>query len=223
MHRLARKFNAISLIFILLTTGLISQSIAFANEKTQSTEKFTIYRHGPDGTITPMQIDVSLDKEKDIQEAISKKLEEFITDDLEIQNYLSSDRGAKNISFYTSVKSWGKGLHLQSPFRFRIPFLFLLRFRLFPDVPLRYKILGLNVIPRVHCNYMNDVDAKTTLELLPTKSRPVKETVLIEGAHNVTAYGFIGYTFWRGMYARIIDGLELGTGFAGYALAVVIN
>lgn len=227
MQELIKKIYTILLILILFTSGFISQSIASNVQKsclkTPSTENFTIYRHGPDETITEIQVDIPLKKEQNIQEAISKKFEELISDDKEIQNYISNFNGIKNISFLSNVRSWGKGMHWQSPFRFRIPLLMLLRFRLFPEVKFRYKILGLKVIPRIHCNYMNDENAVTTIETIPTPNRPDKKTTIIEGEHNVTVYGFIGYTFWRGMNARFCDYFNLGTGFDGYAIAIVIK
>jgi len=227
MHKLIKKFYAILFILILFTSVLISQSIASNFQKpslkTLSTEKISIYRYGPDETIKEIQINVPLGEEQNIQEAIAKKFEELLINDLEIQGYISNNKVVKNISFFSSVTSWGKGLHWQSPFRFRIPLLILLRFRLFPEVKLRYKILGLNVIPRIYCNYMNDKNARTEIETIPTPNRPDKDTIIIEGEHNVTVYGFIGYTFWRGMNARLCDYFNLETGFDGYALAIMIK
>lgn len=224
--RISKKFNVISLIFILFTAGLGSSSFAFNVEnshlETPLAEKVTIHRYEPDGSITPIQVDIPLEKGQDIQEAIVEKCGDLVYNDREIQNYLSSNGYLVNLSYLARVRSRGKGLHWQSPLRFRIPFLVLLRFRLFPTVPLRYKIFGLNVVPRVHCSYINDEDAETRIETLPMPSRPDKNSTIIEGEHIVILIGFIGYTFWRGMYAKVLDGLGIGTGFDGYACLIFI-
>ena len=140
--------------------------------------------------------------------------------DIEMRDFISNNgilANITNISVWAHIKSWGTGIHWKSLIRFRIPFFILLRFRLFEDVPLRYKIFGINVISWVHCNYMNDDNAKTTIETLPLPVRPDKRTMTIEGKHNITAIFFFGYTFWPRAQAKWFDDRGIATGFDGYA------
>ncbi len=118
------------------------------------------------------------------------------------------------------IRSWGRGFHWKSSFGFRIPFTMILRYRLFDIIPLRYKLFGMKVTPRVYCTYLDDTKAFTEITPLPTPMRPNPDTIRIEGNHTVAVFGFVGYTAWRGTNAEFIDDRGLRTGFDGYASLV---
>ena len=230
MYQPIKKLSIIATIIIILTTALSSTGFAFNNENRNISpsviNKVTLYRHGLDGSITPVTVDLNVDEGMDIGEIINEKCSELLENDIEMQNFISSKgilSNITNISVWAHIKSWGVGVHWKSLVRFRIPLFTLLRFRLFEDVPLRYKIFGINVISWIHCNYMNDDDAKTTIETLPLPVRPGTRKMTIEGKHNITTLFFFGYTFWPRAQATWFDEQGLATGFDGYAFFTLIT
>ena len=230
MYKSLKKASAVLIVLVLIMIVLSSSGIAFTNKslygRTQSITKVTLYRYGPDGSVKPIRISLQAEPGKDIETVLMEKCSELVDNDVEMQNFVSSYNAAvniTNISLWSHVKSWGTGEHWQSLLRFRIPLFILLRFSMFQDVPIWYKIFGINVIPFVHCNYMNDDDATTTIETLPIPVRPNQTTTVIEGRHNVTATFFFGYTYWQRAQAKWFDDAGLATGFEGYAFLTWIT
>jgi len=222
------KVSAIGIICLVLLSGLAAITVASvqygsSGKSAEQTTTITLYRYGPDGSITPVKVDIRITSGQDLGEAILEKCSELVDNDIEMLNYISGNGYTTNGSIWANISSWGKGLHWKSSFRFRIPLLVILRFKVFQDVPFRYKIFGINVIPWVHCNYMNDDNATTTIETLPTPSRPDKKTTVVEGRHNVTAFSFFGYTYWRGARAKWFDDSGTATGFDGYAIFTLVT
>jgi len=225
MRQITKKMVVMFMLALLLVSGLAGASTLYIPnnlpDDSAYSEIVTLYRYGPDGTIIPVNVNVAYGEGQNLDEAIVKKCSELLDNDVEMQDYISSN-GLKNISYWSHVSSWGIGQHWKSPFRFRIPLLMLLRFKLFPDVPFRYKIFGINVIPWVFCNYSNDENAHTKIETLSTPTRP-KNTTIIYGMHNVLAIGFFGYTYWLGTHAKWFDDSGKETGFDGYAIITWIQ
>jgi hypothetical protein len=225
MRELTKKLTVTFVLLLVLISGFAGASVSSAKESSSDdsacAKTVTLYRYGPDGTVTPIRTNVYLEGGQNLDEVIAEKCSELLDNDIEMQNYVSSN-GLKNISYWSHVSSWGIGQHWKSPFRFHIPLLVLLRFKLFPDVPLWYKIFGINVIPWVFCSYMNDENAHTKIETLPTPTRP-DNTTIINGMHNVTAFAFFGYTYWRGTHAKWFDNSGKETGFDGYAIITWIH
>jgi hypothetical protein len=76
---------------------------------TQTIEKVTVFRHGIDGIITKVNLEIELKEGININDAIADKCEKLIKEDANFQN-LTNDSILKNyISF---IKSKGKGLHI---------------------------------------------------------------------------------------------------------------
>lgn len=230
MCKLIKKISVIFTLLLLLTAGLASTSIAFSGESLHEaiplTKKVTLYRYGPDGSVTPITVDLQIDDRKDIDEALLEKCSELVDNDVELQDYISGAEYGENASVWIRIhriSSWGKGLHWKSRLRFRIPLLVVLRFGMFQDVPLRYKIFGISVIPWVQCQYTNDENAETRIETLSTPTNPDTNTTFINGNHNVTACFFFGYTYWRGHQGKWFDDKGLPTGFDGYSYLTVIT
>jgi hypothetical protein len=84
-------------------------------------------------------------------------------------------------------------------------------------------MFGINVIPWVHCNYMDDENARTTIETLPIPIRQNQTISIIDGKHNVTAAFFFGYTYWKTSQAIWFDENKIPTGFDGYAFLTWIT
>jgi len=170
-----------------------------------------------------VQASIALQESPNVRENIYEKFIELFGNNLgsNINISISGNNTTLKISGLVKIRSWGRGFHWKSSFGFRIPFTIILKYRLFDIIPLRYKIFGMKVVPRVYCTYLdNDTEAYTEITPLPTPMRPNPDTIRIEGNHTVAVYGFVGYTAWRGTNAQFIDDRGWRTGFDGYASLV---
>jgi hypothetical protein len=215
-----KKFTAISILILVLLSGLAGASNVFnfksLNYDSASTKTITLYRYGPDGTVNSMQINIDPKDGKNLEDVIAEKCREMMGNDAVIQSYLSGNNSNTTINAFSRVTSHGKGTHLKSPFSIRIPFLFLLKYGLLQKLPLRYRILGPRWIPLVIGNYSQDESAETDIKTVPTPIRPDATQITVEGKHIVLIYGFVGYTGWRGTSADFYEKKGWATGFDGY-------
>jgi hypothetical protein len=127
LNKTVKKLVTIFLIFVFLITGLTTSS-AYTIEKNVGkikcikaldaaplTKTITVYRYGVNGEITPVEIELELEKGIDINEAISKKCEELLENDIEFQSY---KKLRLNIGILSFVNTRGRGLHLKPFLRF---------------------------------------------------------------------------------------------------------
>jgi len=221
VREVTKKLAVISVLLLFLISGFAGASFASIKDNPSSdsvsTETVTLYRCGPDGTATPINVDITFKEGQNLDELIAKKCSELFDKDMAMKTYLLGGNSSINMSGIAHIRSVGTGFHWKSPVGFRIPFSTILRYRMFSVVPLRYKIFGMKVIPRVYCEYLNDKDAVTEITPLPTPMRHSGNTTRIEGNHTVAVYGFVGYTGWWGMNAKYIDAHKIRTWFDGYA------
>lgn len=224
MRELVKKLSVIFVTLIFLVLGSTVASVASVQEgpsdESEFTRTVTLYRYGPDGSVTPISVNYDPADGQDIDEVIVEKCSRLLENDPVIKNYIFDGNISINLSGISRVRSKGVGFHWKSPFGIRIPFTIVLRYGMFQIVPLRYKIFGMNVIPRVYCEYLEDENAFTEITPLSTPLRHNGDTIPIEGNHTVAVYGFIGYTGWRGMNAQYIDDHGIRAGFDGYAFFV---
>jgi len=213
MRTVVKKVQVSAVLIILLFSGIVT--VSAYEEETMET---IVYRCGPDGSIKPIKVILDLKEGKDLGETFLNKCSDLLKNDAEIQDFIFNCSFFKNWSFFSEIRSSGKGFHWKSPFSFRIPFTILFRYTLFKWIKLRYRLFGINVIPRVFCNYSKSPEAYTEITPLPTPARQNPNTTRVEGNHSITAIGFIGYVGWRGMSAEWIDYKNMETGFAGYSL-----
>jgi hypothetical protein len=193
MHEIAKKLTVISVLLLFLVSGLASASLVSVQESSPddsvATNTVTLYRYGPDGTITPVQVDIDLDEQQDVAGAIVEKCGKLTENDMEIQNFINKNSSA---GIFSHIISKGRGFH----FKTRICISFPKRFDLFPLLP---PYFGLRIkIPIVYCRYPNDADASTTITPLLRKNI----TRSIEGNHTILVFGFIGYAGWIGHFSR---------------------
>ena len=225
MHEIVKKLTVISVLIFVLVSGFASASfISIKNNPSNdpvNAETVTLYRCGPDGTITPINVNIAFQEGQNPDEAIAQKCSELVSTDIGMQNYFSGNNNMTNISMFARVTSFGAGTHLKSFFSIRIPFLFLLKYGLLQKLPLRYKLLGPRWIPLIVCNYSKDEGAKTSIETVPTPTRPDKTEITIEGKHTIWVSYFVGYVGWRGTSADFCDTRGLRTGFDGYASFII--
>jgi len=158
-------------------------------EKAISTETITLFRYGPDGSITPVKVKIDNKDGKDIGEAIADKCEELFVNDAEMQNYMEKSIGNFTISIgVLKVKSHGRGFHFKTKLLEKMALNFIL-FKL--DLP-RLGVMAKK--PLIFCKYSRDARANTTITpLLRTNAKKS-----IEGPHSVVAINFIGFTTWFG-------------------------
>jgi len=207
MRTVVKKVQVSAVLIILLFSGLATVS---AHE--EEIVEATVYRCGPDGSIKPIKVILDLKEGEDPGETFLNKCSDLLKNDIEIQNFIS------NLSFFSEIKSIGKGFHWKSPLSFRIPFTIIFRHSLFKWMELKYRLFGLNVVPRVYCNYTNDANAITEITPVSTPARQNPDPTNVTGNHSIEVFGFIGYTGWRGMTAGWFEGRNKKTGFIGYSL-----
>jgi len=165
------------------TVSIQDKQIIQTEEET-TTQTFTIYRYGADGSVTPIDIDLEIDEEDDIGKVLADKCEELLNNDKEMQNFSLK---ALKIGFASKVKSWGRGFHYKMKLIGKLAVRFIL-IRL--GMPFLQTML---TNPLVVCKYKNDEKAGTEIT-----SIILNRTQNISGNHTVIVRNFIGYTTWFG-------------------------
>ena len=192
MHKFEKKLIAIVVSLAFVITGISSASSVNTNEvekiREVSTFPVTIYRHGIDGSVEPMEINLKLEEGKYLGEAIADKCQELFENDEELQEYLTSI-GIK-LGFLCKIKSSGKGFHYQTKLIEKI-ILRVIRFRL--ALP---RLNTLLTSPLVFCRYKKDLNANTTITSLL-----LSNTKYVSGNHTVIIHNFIGFTTWFGRFS----------------------
>jgi len=218
MYKIIKKITAVSVLLLILVSGLASVSnVSIAESSSDDStcmKTVTLYQYGPDRIITSANIAYS--EGQNLEEVIARKCRELINSDTVTQSYFLGNNSNTTINVFSRVTSHGKGTHLKSPFSIRIPFLFLLRYGLLQELQLRYRILGPRWFPLVIGNYSQDESAETYIETVRTPIRPDTMQITVKGKHIVLVYGFVGFTGWRGTSADFYEKMGWATGFDGY-------
>jgi hypothetical protein len=191
MNKIMKKITITLICIAFVTTAVGSSSALFTDDET--VREITLYRHGLDGSITPIKTTIKLGDGGNIGEIMMEKCRELFENDIEIQNYLNKSLNISQIpiGFITKIGSYGKGLHYQSKFLEKMTLKFVL-FRL--GLPRIHTIISR---PLILCKYSKDINAKTTMNPL---LRPYTNKV-IEGNHTVAVINFIGITSWIGRFS----------------------
>lgn len=201
------------MIFIILISGLpIASSISISksnpnNDENLSTikiETVTLFRYGPEGSITPIEIEIEVEEGTDIYDAVEEKCLELIQNDEDFKDVLANPNISRNIT--SLVSSRGKGF--QFNFVFTIKWMKMFDFfQLLP--PFQYRRLP---IPVVYAKYKEDTLAETKI----TPILDITNTSIIKGPHIVSVIGFIGFKWWRGHISW--RGFIIRTGFVGFSV-----
>ena len=194
------------LIFLIsISTSANSVSIQRAiNEKEENiveedifTDIITLMRFGPDGSETPIEVEIEIKEGQDYYDAVLEKCNEILENDEEITSYFNSvDENNSNSSFKLGYKakvlSYGRGFH----FKMKWKLTFFLMNRIFsiflPKIRMRLNR------PLIFCNYGNDTGAKTIIG--PNKL--VNQTQSINGSHSILLKNFVGIALWSGHFQR---------------------
>lgn len=219
MRELVKKSIVIFVSLLFLTSAVMISSAASVQKSkvkvleessagtAASTKTVTLYRYGIDGSITPIQVDITLDDGEDIGEAIADKCSKLMKSDIEIQDFVKKNG---SIGVLSKIWSRGRGLHFKANIRIQL----IKRVKLFPLLPPYFRTAI--IIPTIYCRYPKDVKAHT--EITPLRDGKNATTKIVDGPHGVLAVGFIGYKGWLGHVSFL--GFGLRTGFAGYTMLV---
>ena len=210
MNKNIKKIIVVAITFTFLLTAVgISQAIAInktvsTDEKIES-ETLTFYRYGPDGTVTPIEVEVDTKNIDNIEDFLADKCEELFEKDTEIQNFVQSkinsyieNRKQVNLSFdfgYLHVKSKGKGFHYNTALLGEI----ILRYVLFKlGLPRPQSIFAK---PLVFCRYSGDNSSQTTITPMIRSLFRTNATTQINGNHSLLLISFVGITSWCGRFS----------------------
>ncbi len=220
MNRTIKKVGATFIVLIFMISGFTSLSIASVQDDSSTkgesqVKTITIYRHDFDGSITPIQIDLSLKMGQDIGEAIADKCDELLENDVELQKLLKIGNNSNGIfGIVSKIKSRGRGLHFKTNIKIKLQPFTLRKIKLFPLLPPYFR--PPLILPTIFCRYPNDETAYTEITPLLSLTEGGNETKTFEGPHRVTAVGFIGYKGWIGHFSLL--GFGIKTGFSGYTM-----
>ena len=218
----------IFLVFLLPSITISSADnlkVTILSDKTNSNEiscvekSYTIYRFAPDGSITPLKVDIDTNENQDIGELIADKCEELFEKDIEMQKLIEIELENLTFGFVCKVKSHGRGFHYKSMVLEKI----LSRFVLF-----RLGLPRLTTIlhnPLVLCRYAKDTSASTKITQLYAGNDTANKTMIIDGNHTVIAQNFIGYTTWIGRFSKsFLDIVPRAfSGIARFVVCIKLN
>jgi len=222
MNKLVKKSIALFIFLLFIISAVTISSAAtikkeatINSEENLSTQKInpvkeiTLYRYGPDWTITPKKVMIKLVKEQDLGEAIANKCDELMENDIEIQNLIKKERDNET-RILSKIWSVGRGFHFKTKIRLQM----VKRIKLFPFLPPYFRTAIF--IPTNFCKYSKDPKAKTVITPLSIGSIKFGENLTIDGPHSVLTLGFIGYSGWIGHISYL--GFIMRTGFVGFTL-----
>jgi hypothetical protein len=203
MNIILKKSTVIVSILLFLISAMssaysvsITKNEEISNDNLKNT--MIIYRVAPDGSTTPIEINIEDDID-DISKYLDYKCYELFEEDIEMQSLIknlqkkySEDKNLpENLGLFR-VHSKGRGLHIKTKLgliffssRFMILRVILATFLISPKKGL---VMGI---------YNNDETANTTI--ISANS----STTNLNGNHVIIAGGFFGYTTWTGRHSRL--------------------
>jgi hypothetical protein len=215
LRKFEKKFIVVLVSLTFLTSGVIvaSATDVETSEINTLTETVTVYRHGLDGSETPMDVVLTYQEGEDLEDILLEKCEELLEKDVELRE------AASNSSFgaLSKVKSKGKGFHYQTVLFGKLLIKFVL-FRL--GLPRIRTILRK---PLIFCKYPKDMKANTTIT--PIILNTVFKTSQVryaDGPHQVIVLNFVGYTTWFRRVSFTPFNLTPRS-FAGFANVVICS
>lgn len=224
MNKLMKKSIVIVICLTFLISAVGSSSAVNVNKEkitneestcksSKITEKTTLYRYGPDGTVTPITVEFEIEEGQEYIDALIQKCQKILDDDTEIKNYFNSDQendanSSLKLGKKAFVISYGRGFHFKMKWRLS----FLLVNRLF-SISIPKIIIKLNR-PWVLCNYGNDSKAKTIIR----PNQLVNHTQVINGSHSLLLRNFVGLAMWSGRFQKSNIMPRLIIGKAKYVL-----
>ena len=201
MKKHTKKTIAILLCLVfIISTVATSSAIKLDNKDSkdsiESSKKVQLIRFGPDGTTTPIEVDIDLNENQDEVELIIEKCKQLFSEDTEINDFLkaTAENNDSNFSFGMNafIVSKGRGFHFKTKLKIRFVIVNCILDKLLPWN--RNKIFRRWVI----CNYKNDSRAKTTIY----PNVLVNSTQVINGSHALLMNNFVGFALWSGRFDK---------------------
>ena len=199
MRKIIKKTLAVSITLIFLfsvfSTGSAKSTV---NDIESDFEKFTLYRHDIDGSVTEVIVDININQDKDLGELLEEKCKELFGKDTDFQSYLKEPGDFQKL-FENFTGSWGillisshgRGFHFRSK-----PLLKMLVVKRLFKLRLP-KIVSSVKTPVIFCRYPKDPKANTTITPL-VRSLFGFGAKNMTGNHSVYVRNFIGFTTWSG-------------------------
>jgi hypothetical protein len=187
-------------------------------EISETTKTITIYRYGLNGSVIPLQIEITQKEGQNLGEILVNKCCDLLESDRELQKFCQDYTNVNN-TLLAKVTSQGKGLHVKTTIHINLirlakflPYLKLVK--LFPWYPPFYSVR--TNIPLIYCRYPRDANATTSItRILGEKN----ETINVQGNHSLCAIGFVGFTSW--FNRRSFSPFDIiPRAFAGYTLLI---
>ncbi len=206
MNKILKKSTVILSILLFLISAMSSvYSVSITKNDEISNEILKnimiIYRVAPDGSTTPIEINVE-ENIDDISKYLDYKCSELFEEDIEMQfliknlqkKYNEDNDILDNVGLFR-VRSKGRGLHIKTKLgliffssRFMILRVILATFLISPKKGL---VMGI---------YNNDAAANTTITPIISTNTSITN---IKGNHVIIVGGFFGYTTWTGRLSRL--------------------
>ncbi|MCJ7572312.1 MAG: hypothetical protein MUO82_10640 [Candidatus Thermoplasmatota archaeon] len=183
----------------------------------------TIYRVAPDGSITPVGIDIAEETE-DIGKYLESKCSELFEEDIEMQTLFqklqskeTKDSNLPDNIGLIRIKSYGRGFHIKTKIDLLNSQFIFLRILLatFLISPKKSLVVG----------FYKDEKANTTFYPI-VRSKSIPDSVkYIQGNHTIIVGKFYGYTTWIGRFSCLLSELFfkkelLPHAFSGVGLVV---
>lgn len=221
------KKTIVFLVCLIFISSAISISIGKTIEKQAQSnenvkvEKITLFRHGIDGSVTPIEVEIEVNEGEDLSKVIIEKCKELFEKDSKLNDFLEDLNSEKAQDDLTTKWGWlfvnsrGKGTHIKTKFIYR----FLILLYLFK---LRFPRLSLKVKREIFCNYENDPNAETTIIPIVKYLTGIEQKQIITGNHSVFVHQFSGFTTWSGRFS-ITPEDEFSRAFFGFARFVLVK
>jgi hypothetical protein len=201
LRKLEKKLIAISMSLAFLMSGLATASALTVTNKVDEQEEtpsetdlitktMTFYRCGLDGSVKTIELNLELEEEQDIGDALIAQCDKLLENDEEMQEILQQKQN-NTFGIFVRIQSVGRGFHYKTMLFEKVYLRYLLWKLGFP------RVATLLAKPLVFCSYSQDFNAKTIIKPL----RKNAEEKVMEGCHSVIVNSFIGYTTWVGRFA----------------------
>ena len=159
----------------------------------------TLYKHLPDGSVEPVEVDLEIKEDTDLGKLLEEKCQEIFDSDYELKDFFKEKSNETKINItltgdwgWLFVKSRGRGFHFKAKPLVNM----FVQFSLFKlNLPF---ILSNIKRPWVFCRYPKDGKAETTITPIIRSLIGLNCTKTITGHHSVLVRKFVGVTTWVG-------------------------
>ncbi|HDQ16434.1 MAG TPA: hypothetical protein ENN45_05190 [Bacteroidetes bacterium] len=228
MKKIVKTSIAISAcLAILLSSVGFSLAEETENDEQHQSMTITLYRHGIDGSVTPVNTEIDLSNGLDYEEVLANKCDDLLKNDVEFQRQLENLTSNFTVAAgFLFITSRGKGFHFESKTRTRL----IKNSKIFGKILdkiniFKIKLPKLGLFERksiVFCRYPNDSAAITTITPIVRSIINGSHVKTVQGNHSVYVYNFVGYTTWWGRFSFSPFDI-FPRAFSGYGKITICN